>query len=238
MLFAGIVDYYYSIISFYILMKKLFVANWKSNKTVKESLEWLAEFEKRASFLDFLNKEVVVCPSFIALEPCYCFINDKKLPISLGVQDISSFGSGAYTGEVNAEQAKEFATYAIIGHSERRIYLGETDELISRKTALAKRQDLSVIFCVQDENTLIPDSVDIIAYEPIFAIGTGNPDKPENVARVLARLSERTSKKRFLYGGSVVATNVLSFLTIDQVSGLLVGGASLKVDSFTALLTA
>lgn len=219
-------------------MKKLFVANWKSNKTVEQCLEWLAEFEKRSSFLDLLNKEVVVCPSFIALESCYRFICDKKLPISLGVQDVSSFAGGAYTGEVNVEQAKEFATYAIIGHSERRIHLGETDELISRKTALAKRQDLTVIFCVQDENTLIPGSVDIIAYEPIFAIGTGNPDTPENVARVLARLSARTSKKRFLYGGSVVATNVLSFLTIDQVSGLLVGGASLKVDSFTALLTA
>ena len=176
-------------------MKKLFIiANWKSNKTINETEKWLHDFSEKIKIgpLSLDNKEIIVCPSFTVLEHANYCAKNLNLPIKFGAQNISSFDKGAYTGEVFGAQIKEFAQYIIIGHSERRQNFSENNEVLSEKVLLAKKYNLTPIFCIQNEETPVPEEVDIIAYEPPTAIGTGNPDTPENAQRVAKAVSERT----------------------------------------------
>ncbi|RJQ27459.1 triosephosphate isomerase [Candidatus Parcubacteria bacterium] len=216
--------------------KKLFIANWKSNKTSQEAVEWLKIFKDNLVKINLEDKEIIVCPSFIALSSCYSFIKENNLPIKLGVQNISKFGDGPYTGEVNVRQAKEYVEYVLIGHSERRKYFFETDQDIEEKTRLAKEIGLKTIICVQNENTNIPQLSEIVAYEPESAIGTGNPEDPQNVADIVSNIHSRTGKDIFLYGGSVNEENAQSFLEAPMISGLLVGTASLDPYTYIKLL--
>lgn len=220
-------------------MKKLFIiANWKSNKTIKEAEKWIHGFkdELDRNPLDLPNKEIIICPSFSALEHArYC---SKKLGlhIKLGAQNISSFDAGAYTGEVNGSQIKEFVDYVIVGHSERRANFNESSEIVSKKADNARRYGIVPIFCVQDETTQIPDKISIVAYEPPSAIGTGNPDTPEN-AEGIAKKIKRENKAQFvLYGGSVTSENVKSFSNKESIDGFLVGGASLDPLEFLRII--
>lgn len=218
-------------------MKKLFIiANWKSNKNNLESNSWLEQIEKSQLQIT-LDKEIIICPPFTLLPTMKYFIGIKKLSLKLGSQDISPFDAGAYTGEVNAGQIKEFADYTIIAHSERRNNFGETDDILAKKVHLALQNGLTPIYCIQDENTVVPEGVTLVAYEPPAAIGTGNPDTPENAEKVAAQVTKKYPfVKTILYGGSVTSANIHSFVEMEHISGVLVGGASLDPQKFTDLI--
>jgi triosephosphate isomerase len=216
--------------------KVLIVANLKSNLLENEAKDWLNNFSKVNEVKDSLaNKEIIICPPFQLLPTFRDFILNKNLLFKLGAQNVSPFDQGAYTGEVNAKQIKEFADYVLIGHSERRANFNESDDMLSQKTELALRYGLSPIFLIQSETTFIPKGVEIIAYEPVFAIGSGNPDSPQNTTRVAQEVGKK-GNYQVLYGGSVTSGNVKSFTSQSCLSGVLVGGASLDVLEFIKII--
>jgi len=220
-------------------MKKLFIiANWKSNKTIEEAEKWLHDFSEilKSDNLNIENKEIIVCPSFTAIEHTNYCIKNLNLLIKIGAQNISPFDKGAYTGEVNGEQIKEFAEYVIIGHSERRQNFSENNEELSKKVLMAKKYNLIPIYCIQNDQTSIPDGVEIAVYEPPSAIGTGNPDTPENAEKVAESVKEKTKAQHVLYGGSVTSSNVKTFTNMPNIDGLLVGGASLDPSEFLEII--
>lgn len=211
----------------------LIVANWKSNKTSIEATLWLHQFA--IDNLQLTNKEVVVCPPFTLLP----IIKEKadKLGIKLGAQNISPFGKGAFTGEVNEEQIKEVAEYVIIGHSERRKNFNEDDNLLNKKVAMAISQNIAPIFCISDTTMNVPPGVKVVAYEPLFAIGTGSADTPENAQEVARKIKDRNKNvEQVLYGGSVTPENVRSFTQMENVRGVLVGGGSLDASEFLKII--
>lgn len=213
----------------------LIVANWKSNKTKAETKDWVEQFSKGELPLE--NKEVIICPSFTILAKLNHLISDKNLTIKLGAQNISPFGKGAYTGEINGEQIKEFADFVIIGHSERRNYFDENQDVLNRKVIVALENSLTPIFCVSSAVQEIPKGIRIVAYEPIEAIGTGNPDTPENAGKVAREIKEKNPEvEKVLYGGSVTDENVSSFTKLDDIDGVLVGTSSLSASSFSQLI--
>ncbi len=242
--------------------KKLIAANWKMNKTAAESKQFADEFKKLAVPED---KEVVICAPFTALPA----LNESfaKTKIGIGAQNIHFEESGAYTGEVSASMVKELAQFVIIGHSERRQYFGETNETLNKKIKKALEHDLSVIFCIgetlsqreKDETKITvekqvieglkdttPDQMNsiIIAYEPVWAIGTGKTATPQQAEEVHAFirsvLEKNHSKKvaektRILYGGSMNAENAQSLLLQKNIDGGLIGGASLDPQKFAKI---
>ncbi len=218
-------------------MNKLFiVANLKSNQNEIEAKNWLEEFKKIKDLGQFLDeKEVIICPSFTLLSLFSRFFKENNLPIKVGAQDVSPFSEGAYTGEVNASQVKEFGDYVIIGHSERRSNFKESDDMLLNKVKTSLEQALIPIYCVQDKDILVPEGVSILAYEPTFAIGSGNPDTPENADDV-ARFIKTKGNYQVLYGGSVTPKNVKSFTDKENLSGVLVGGATLDPNEFIKII--
>lgn len=216
-------------------MKKVFVvANWKSNKTEIEADSWLQGF--KIDDLRSTNKEIIICPPFTLLSSVSSEVRSRQLEIKIGAQNISSFDEGAYTGEINGKQVKEFADYVIIGHSERRKNFGETDEILFEKARLAKENGLIVIFCVQGKETKVPENVDIVAFEPVSAIGTGQSDSPENANDVASCFKSNFNVSAVLYGGSVTAENVNKFTQMSNIDGVLVGGASLDAKEFYEII--
>lgn len=218
-------------------MKPLLIAgNWKSNKTVHEAMAWIEEFRDLSVEIRE-NKTVIICPPFTALAPMKQEIEKLSLPITLGAQDVSPFPLGSYTGEVAASQLKELAEWVIIGHSERRKYLGETDALLARKAHEARDAGLKIIFCVPDEKTPVPDGVDAVAYEPVWAIGTGKAEDPKAANSIIEAIKRKFSIPIGIYGGSVTPENVATFVSQPAIDGVLPGGASLKADIFASLIT-
>lgn len=221
----------------FLMDRKLFVANWKSHKTKDEAYAFFESLKNDISQIDISGKEIVIAPPFTLLPLSFEFVKNNSLPVSLAAQNVSAFPQGAYTGEINARQVKEFATYVIIGHSERKKYMHETENDIENKVREAREQGLTVIQCIQDENDKVHHDVEIVAYEPPSAIGTGNPDTPEHITEVFNVITQQNPSVRVLYGGSVDGNNVKSFLEIEKLGGFLVGGASLEAQSFMSLLS-
>ena len=219
-------------------MNKVFiVANLKSYKTENESKEWLENLKKIKDIgVSLENKEIIVCPPFQLLLMFKTYILENNLPVSIGAQDVSPFDEGAYTGEVNAKQIKDFADYVLIGHSERRKNFGETDDVLSKKTVLALKYELTPIYLIQNKDTVVSQGIQIIAYEPIFAIGSGNPDTPGNANEIAGFLKSKNSDYKLLYGGSVSSQNVNSFTSLSNISGVLVGSASLDALEFIKII--
>lgn len=222
-------------------MKKLFiVANWKSHKTEQEAKDWFAalqSFDYSEAGLD--HKEIIVCPPLPLLYTLKSLIttqNTQNLPLRIGSQNISPFDDGAYTGEVSANMLKDAASYVIIGHSERRNYFAENDELLSQKVEQAVAQDITPIFCVQGKDTPVPKQASFIAYEPVFAIGSGTPDTPESAESVAAFFKEQAHTQQVIYGGSVKPENVNAFTQMPHIDGVLPGGASLDAASFYQII--
>jgi len=215
-------------------MKNTFIiGNWKSHKTSKEATEW---FEKLATLfkeetLSYENKTIILCPPFHLLPLVSSLIHEHQLPLQLGAQDVSPFEVGAYTGEVAASQLREYVDYVIIGHSERRKYFGESDEVVAQKTKQALGAGITPLVCVQSIDTTVPHGVSMIAYEPVFAIGTGNADTPEDAEKVLQTFKDK-GMQITLYGGSVNPENVASFMKESAVDGVLPGTDSLDPDLF------
>ena len=215
---------------FYHMEGVYIVANWKSNMTQTEAAVWMQQMQK---FLGETAKTIIICPSFTLLP----FLSkDRTNQLHMGAQDISPFGMGAYTGEVNGGQIKEFASYVIIGHSERRNYFKEDDQILTQKVMMAKKSFLTPIFCVQGSDTFIPDGVSLVAYEPIWAIGTGKAESPEQANEVAKTIKEKSEVSVVLYGGSVTGENVQLFTGQNNISGVLVGGASLHPQQFLDII--
>lgn len=219
-------------------MKTLFIANWKSHKTVEESLNFLKELKESLSNIDLSEKEIIILPQFVALSECVRFSREENVPVSFGVQNISPFPDGAYTGEVSARQAAEFAKYALLNHSERRKYFHETDEDLAKKYEETAKI-LTPIVCVQGADSFIPSGAEIVALEPPSAIstfGVGKPETKEELAGAFNAIREKTNAS-LIYGGSVTSKDIVGYKGIDSLSGFLVGAASLEVSSFTELLS-
>ena len=246
--------------------RKLIIAgNWKMNKTVAESLDLVAGIQRESR--EVKEVDIVVCPPFTALsEVSKAILNSN---IRLGAQNMSENGYGAYTGEIAAGMLKEFSVrYVVLGHSERRQYQKESDELINRKVHAAHAASLKPILCVgetlaeresgQMENVLQAHvrgglaglsksqaEETIIAYEPVWAIGTGKTATTQQaqeahayIRGLVAKLFEDTTarKVRIQYGGSVKSSNARDLMSQPDVDGALVGGASLEDRSFADII--
>lgn len=246
--------------------RKLIVAgNWKSNKTVAESLALVADLKRELAAVK--EVDIVVCPPFTALESVSKAILDSN--IRLGAQNMSENGYGAFTGEIAAGMLKEFSVgYVVIGHSERRQFQKESDALVARKAAAAHAANLVPIVCVGETLAereagitdqvvetqvrgsiagLTPEQVEktIIAYEPVWAIGTGKTATSAQaqethavIRKIVAAIhgDSVARRVRIQYGGSVKAANARELLSQPDIDGALVGGASLEVRSFADII--
>ncbi len=246
--------------------RKLIIAgNWKMNKTVAESVDLVNGLKRELHGVK--EVDVVICPPYTALSEVSKVMIESNL--RLGAQNMSEHGPGAHTGEVCASLLKEFSVrYVILGHSERRQFQGENDALISRKARAAHAASLKPIVCVgetladresgrteevvrtQIEGSLAGLSADqmhdtVIAYEPVWAIGTGKTATTEQaqevhafIRKLLASLFDETvaRKVRIQYGGSVKPGNARELMSQPDVDGALVGGASLEVRSFSDII--
>ena len=207
---------------------KYFIANWKANINLEEALNWINKFLTMPSRND--RFKMVICPPAHLIFPINLRLKESEI-ISLGVQDLSSFESGNYTGEITAKSLQGLVDYAIIGHSERRKYFNEVYDLLSKKVLLAKKYQIEPIFCVRGENDPIPPSVRIVAYEPVYAIGSGNNEPIGKVLEVKQKL-KLPKNAVFIYGGSVNKNNISSYLHCQEIDGLLIGNASLDAKEF------
>lgn len=246
-------------------MRRPFIAaNWKMNKITSEAREFIAGFFPEVK--EVTDVDIVIAPPFtslsIAAEILKLIMNTH---IVLAAQDVFYEEKGAYTGEISPLMLADIGCrHVIIGHSERRQYFKETDEIVNRKIKAAQKRGLGVIFCIGEsleereavrtfdvlerEISQGLDETDIdnivIAYEPIWAIGTGRTATPEQAQEVHAYIRERLRVKygnkadevRIIYGGSVTPENIDSLMACEDVDGALVGGASLKVESFIRIV--
>ncbi len=242
-------------------MKSFIAANWKMNKTIAETREFLRDFIP--SVKDVVDVDIIIAPPFTALSAAGEAIGAAN--IQLAAQDIFWEEKGAYTGEVAPVMLRDAGCkHVIVGHSERRQYFHEDDTVVNRKAKAAQKAGLGVIFCVGEslaerESGKTFDVIRrelekglegiaagnlVVAYEPIWAIGTGKTASPEQAQEVHAFIRDILRKCygataegiRILYGGSVTPENVNSLMACQDVNGGLVGGASLKPDSFAKLV--
>ena len=246
--------------------RKLIIAgNWKMNKTVAEARDLVQDLKRELSSVKEID--IVVCPPFTALSEVHKAILDSN--IRLGAQNMSEHGPGAYTGEIAAGMLKEFSVrYVILGHSERRQYQKEPDALIAKKALMAHTASLKPIVCVGETlaereggqmekvlDTQVRGSLaglskeqmeeTIIAYEPVWAIGTGKTattaqaqEAHHFIRGVLEKMFDKAAaaKVRIQYGGSVKPDNARELMGQPDVDGALVGGASLEARSFAAIV--
>jgi triosephosphate isomerase len=250
------------------LMRKPFVAgNWKMNNTVEETRELTFSLVQQLG--SFSEVERVIFPPFTALMAASALLEGSGMGI--GAQDMHWMQKGAFTGEISASMVKELCAYVILGHSERRAYFHETDEVVNRKLMAAQASDLTPVVCIGETleeyesgrtREVIERQIDhgfkglpqdfaprlVVAYEPVWAIGTGRASSAENANSVVADIirpalasvvgESSVQAIRVLYGGSVTAANATEFFSQPQIDGALVGGASLKVDEFVAITQA
>lgn len=209
------------------------VANWKSNKTLSEALKWVDDVGPQLERRE--NIKVVVCPTFVDLEEVKKAVLVGHYPMLVGAQDLSDEDIGAHTGEEAARLLKEFVDLAILGHSERR-KRGETEEMVMKKVEMALKHDIIPLVCIQSKETPIPQGVRVVAFEPIFAIGTGHPDTPQDAQKVAKSLKLREQSLEVLYGGSVTSENAKAFLQQEDINGLLIGTASLDSTEFIKIV--
>jgi len=225
-------------------MKKYIIANWKSNKTLAEVRFWLDNFpNNEESKRTLLNLEIIIAPPYPFLALAKEIISHRHLELKLAVQDLSAFGSGAYTGEVAAFNLQDLSVeYAILGHSERRRFLSESSQLISDKINESLDWKIKPILCLDQpyfakQARFLKSNVMeqcILAYEPVSAIGSGQAEEAGNLLKIRQQLTALYKSKTIIYGGSVNADNVGSYLKVCD--GVLLGGASLDLKNFIDLL--
>ncbi len=246
--------------------RPLIAGNWKMHGRRAETLALLAALKESLTVEHLHNREVVIAPPFTSLEIATQILAGSSL--QLAAQDLHWEPSGAYTGEISAPMLKDLGcSYVLIGHSERRQYCGETDEHVARKVAAARKNGITPIICVGEtleerekdatleviarqvrgalsgqDKTAIASLV--VAYEPIWAIGTGRTATPAQAQEVhaairatLASLTNQPTAEavRLLYGGSVKAENIDNLMAQADIDGALVGGASLQADAFARI---
>ncbi|MFC2064365.1 triose-phosphate isomerase [Chloroflexota bacterium] len=241
--------------------------NWKMNKTTEESRALIHDLSLGIRAIQSVTK--ILFPPFISLLPAASILIGTD--ISLGAQNMHWEEKGAFTGEISPLMVAEFCKYVLIGHSERRTYFGETDEVANQKLKAAQKHGLIPILCIGE--TLIEKEKDltasilknqimngykdldsgdalnsIIAYEPVWAIGTGKASSAQEAGDTIKNIIRPTIKDSFgaetadslrvLYGGSVNAGNAAEFLNVDDIDGALIGGASLNADQFISIVQA
>ncbi len=240
----------------------LIAGNWKMNSTVSEARELVSKMLRELDEIDGVDK--VICPPFISLAAVYGLI--KGSSIKLGAQNLYFTERGAYTGEISPLMVADLCEFVIIGHSERRQYFNETDEIVNKKVPAALKVGLKPILCIgerleENEAGLTEKVVTsqlrsalagiayingiIIAYEPVWAIGTGkaatSKQANQTISLIRRNISQLYDKEiaqnlRILYGGSVTADNATEFMQQSEIDGALVGGASLKADQFLSIV--
>jgi len=245
------------------MRKYLFAGNWKMNKTLKEVEDYFDKFLKKLSEINLSDREIMIAPPFTSLAYCQSILKDK--PLKLGAQNSCWEEKGAFTGEISPKMLKELGVeYVILGHSERRHIFGETNEIIARRVEGVYKFGLIPILCVGEtleernkgktlevvETQLseglkaikeIKENEPVIAYEPVWAIGTGITATPEQAEEVHLFIREKLKKLyseeiaggiRILYGGSVTPDNIKDLMKKPNIDGVLVGGASLDPEKF------
>jgi triosephosphate isomerase (TIM) len=252
------------------MRKKIVAGNWKMNKTVAESAALATDLVAAVKGQAWADKcDIVICPTFLALDRVGGIV--KGTAIKLGAQDVHFENQGAFTSKVSVDMLKALGvSYVILGHSELRTFFGETDEIVRRKTAKVIAEGLTPIICVgetlaeRDSNVtekVIETQVKaayqglaksdaaktVIAYEPVWAIGTGRTASDDQaqavhkfIRKVLAEMydSELAQGLRIQYGGSMKPENAKGLMVQGDVDGGLIGGAALKVDSFLGIIQA
>ncbi len=246
--------------------KRLVVGNWKMNGTLEETLKLITELRHK---LPSDQTDVVIAPPFTSLYSAYVVLQETQ--IQLAGQNMHWENEGAYTGEISGLFLKEIGcAYVIIGHSERRQYFGETDEWINQKILAALTQELTPIFCLGEtlsqrqsgkteeilegqlkkglQGIVMNDLKNIvIAYEPVWAIGTGKTAATTEIQEALRFIRNLLAKNydaptanavRLLYGGSVTAEDAREIFQVKEVNGVLVGGGSLVIDKFLKIIEA
>jgi triosephosphate isomerase len=247
----------------------LIVGNWKMNANHLEAIQMVQKLSYRLESDDYERVEIVVAPPFTSLRSIQVVLEQDHIPITLGAQDVFWAESGAYTGEISAPMLAKLAVkHVIVGHSERRQHLGETDEIVNKKTKAVLAAGMAAIVCVgetleqregdQAESVVSgqlagglrglqleePKALSI-AYEPVWAIGTGRTAFPDDAATIATSIreqlrslfnSEVAEHVRILYGGSVNAVNIKDFMAKKDIDGALVGGASLDPDQFATIV--
>ncbi len=250
------------------MRKKLIAGNWKMNKDFHETAVLVNELKERLK--DFKKEAgIIICPPFTSLIVAKSLINDSAM--KLGAQNMSQHDEGAYTGEIAAKMLRTIGCdYVILGHSERRQFFGETNELVNVKVKQALKNSLTPIVCVGETleereggvtdriittqvkgvlNELTSEEVEkcVIAYEPVWAIGTGKtatPDQANQAHKLIRKLVGQlyswaiAEKIVIQYGGSVNDKNAVELLSQTDIDGALVGGASLKSDAFVKIVQA
>ena len=251
-------------------MKKIIIGNWKLNLDHLEAIQLLQKINYSLPENIEDKIEIILSPSFTSIRSLQTVISSDKLKIKLSSQNVSQFASGAYTGEVSATQLKKLEIdYGIVGHSERRTLFNEIDLVINDKVNRLIENDIVPVFCFGErieerksgsyfnfiENQineglkgLRKDKVNklVVAYEPIWAIGTGEVASIENIVEVLDFVKNIISKKpffnedniKFIYGGSVSPDNAQEILNSKIIDGVLVGGASLDATKFVDIIKA
>ncbi len=247
----------------------LMAGNWKMNLNHFEAIAHVQKLSFSLTDKDFAAVEVAVLPPFTDLRSVQTLIDGDKLKLKYGAQDVSSHASGAYTGEISAPMlAKLGCTYVVVGHSERRQYHAESDELVAAKAKAALASGITPIICVGEHldvrqarnhcahcvhqltNSLVGLTAKqvaqcVIAYEPVWAIGTGEVATPDDAQEVAAALraqlteaygAEVSAKVRILYGGSVKGSNAAGIMAEADIDGALVGGASLDAEDFVRIV--
>ena len=246
----------------------LIVGNWKMNINHLEAIQVVQKLSYRLEPDDYDRVDVVVAPPFTSLRSVQIVLEQDHIPIALGAQDVHWASEGAYTGEVSASMlAKMGIQHVIVGHSERRAMFGETDEMVNKKAKAVLAAGMSPIICVgeteeqrdagEHESVVVaqvraalsgapPEIAGAsIAYEPVWAIGTGRNAQPDDAGAMAETIRDavRDSRDsnvaegiRILYGGSVNAVNIKDFMAKTHVDGALVGGASLDPDKFASIV--
>jgi triosephosphate isomerase len=244
-------------------MRIPFIAgNWKMNTTTTEAEQLVLEMIEKLDRIEGVEK--VICPPFVSLVAINMMLQNSSL--KMGAQNMHFETEGAYTGEISPLMISELCEFVILGHSERRWYFGETDEIVNKKVKAALANSLQPILCVGErlaENeagkteevvnrqvTAALSGIEpvynlVIAYEPVWAIGTGKAASDEQAAatiqfirEVLVELWNKSIAQdlRILYGGSVTGTNIAEFISHPEIDGALVGGASLKAEEFASIV--
>ena len=249
--------------------RPIMAGNWKMHKDHLEAIQLVQKLAYHLDERDYEGQDIVVCPPFIALRSIQTLIESDRLPIALGAQTCHWEDSGAFTGEISPPMlARLDVEYVICGHSERRAMFGETDEIVNRKVKAVQRHDMRPIVCVGetldqrrsgDAESVVSEQLTgslrgveiedperlVVAYEPVWAIGTGENATPEDAqamcAHIRTQLAERFGSEvadalRVQYGGSVKPGNVRELMAQPDIDGALVGGASLQSDDFALIV--
>jgi len=245
-------------------MKKLIAANWKMNNNIEESIFLVQKLKKLLKYID--NVEIAVCPSFVSLSDAAREMKGSSM--ELGAQNLYFEEKGAFTGEISPIMLNGLCKYVIIGHSERRNIFGETDESVNKKLIAALEHNLIPIFCIGErleereqgiEKNIVQNQLKkglegigkykiakiVIAYEPVWAIGTGKNATPEQAQEMHAFIRSTLKKTcgadiaaqiKILYGGSVKPDNIEGLIRQKDIGGALVGGASLDAEGFAKIV--